>query len=60
MWWLIGSAPDYCGSGPGFESGIAHSCNNSVYTVKSLGSEGNHPLRPKKEGGKKLLSTVKK
>ena len=25
MWWLIGSAPDYGGSSPGFESGISHS-----------------------------------
>ena len=24
MWWLIGSAPDFCGRGPGFESGIYH------------------------------------
>ena len=24
MWWLIGSAPDFWGSGPGFESGIYH------------------------------------
>ena len=23
-WWLIGSAPDYLGSGPGFKSGISH------------------------------------
>ena len=22
MWWLIGSAPDFWGTGPGFESGI--------------------------------------
>ena len=24
MWWLIGSAPDFWGRGPGFESGISH------------------------------------
>ena len=24
MWWLIGSAPDFWGRGPGFESGIYH------------------------------------
>ena len=24
MWWLIGSAPDFCGGGPGFEFGISH------------------------------------
>ena len=24
MWWLIGSAPDLWGRGPGFESGISH------------------------------------
>ena len=24
MWWLIGSAPDFCGRGSGFESGISH------------------------------------
>ena len=29
MWWLIGSAPDFWGSGPGFESGISHSGKNS-------------------------------
>ena len=25
MWWLIGSAPDFLGRGPGFESGTSHS-----------------------------------
>ena len=24
MWWLIGSAPDFWGRGPGFESGFSH------------------------------------
>ena len=24
MWWLIGSAPDFWGRVPGFESGISH------------------------------------
>ena len=24
MWWLIGSAPDFCDRGPGFEFGIYH------------------------------------
>ena len=24
MWWLIGSALDFWGRGPGFESGISH------------------------------------
>ena len=24
MWWLIGSAPDFWGRGPGFKSGISH------------------------------------
>ena len=24
MWWLIGSAPDFWGRGPGFESGVSH------------------------------------
>ena len=24
MWWLIGSAPDFWGKGPGFESGVSH------------------------------------
>ena len=24
MWWLVGSAPDFWGRGPGFESGISH------------------------------------
>ena len=24
MWWLVGSAPDFWGRGPGFESGIYH------------------------------------
>ena len=24
MWWLIGSAPDFLGRGPGFESSISH------------------------------------
>ena len=24
MWWLIGSAPDFWGRGPGIESGISH------------------------------------
>ena len=24
MWWLIGSAPDFLGRGPGFESDLSH------------------------------------
>ena len=24
IWWLIGSAPDFWGRGPGFESGTSH------------------------------------
>ena len=44
MWWLVDSAPDILGRGPGFESGISHKdpevlqghCVN-VYTVTSKG-----------------------
>ena len=36
MWWLNGSAPDYWGRGPGFESGISHDDSNALqdYCVK--------------------------
>ena len=60
MWWLIGSAPDYWGSDPGSNSAsltVAKTLRTgrvTVYTVKSRGREGNLPLRPKKEGQKKL------
>ena len=29
MWWLIGSAPDFKGRGPEFESGISHNDHNA-------------------------------
>ena len=57
MWWLIGSALDYWGSGPGFEYGLSHrvklwgqaeSLCTTVHTVKSRGREGYLPLRQKK------------
>ena len=60
MWWLIGSSPDYWGSGSGFESGISHSGKTlrtgrvTVYTVKSRGREGSLPLRSKKKEKRKI------
>ena len=51
---LIGGAPDYCGSGPWFESDISHSGKTlrtgrvTVYTIKSRGKEGNLHLRQTK------------
>ena len=38
LWWLIGSAPDFWGIGPGFEFGICR---------KFQGREGNLPLMQK-------------
>ena len=58
MWWLIGSASGYCGSGPGFESGISHSGETlrtgrvTVYTVKIAGQRGKpSPEAKKREKG---------
>ena len=31
MWWLIGSAPDFWGTGPGFKSGMSH---NDPYALQ--------------------------
>ena len=52
MWWLIGSAPDFCGGGPGFESGISHNdpwgaAGSLSNTVKTQGRGWNLHLRPK-------------
>ena len=30
MWWLIGSAPDFWGRGPGFESGTSHNDSDAL------------------------------
>ena len=30
MWWLTGSAPDFGGRGPGFESGIFHNDTDAL------------------------------
>ena len=30
MWWLIGSAPDFSGKCPGFESGISHNDSDAL------------------------------
>ena len=29
-WWLIGSAPDFWGRGPGFESGTSHNDSDAL------------------------------
>ena len=31
MWWLIGSAPDFWGRGPGIESGISHNDPDALH-----------------------------
>ena len=38
MWWLIGSALDFWGSGPGFESDISH---NGPTVHQDSGLSGN-------------------
>ena len=53
LWWLLGSAPDFCGRGPGFDSGFSlndlHALqDHCVIMKKTLGWEGNLPLRQKK------------
>ena len=63
MWWLIGSAPDFGGRSPWFESGISlidpgalqGHCVIERY-CKSQGRGGNLHLRPKKY--KKNTGTV--
>ena len=41
IWWLIGSAPDFCGRGPGFESGISHNDHDALHCAGSLCSNVN-------------------
>ena len=47
--WLTGSAPDFWGRGPGFESGISHSDPDALQDQcrKSQGREGDLPLKKK-------------
>ena len=33
MWWLIGSASDFWGKGPGFESGISHKDSDAMQII---------------------------
>ena len=45
MWWLIGSAPDFCGRSPGFESAFYHNDpdglrDHCVILKKNLRVEG--------------------
>ena len=56
-WWLIGSAPDFCGRGPWFESVISHNypdlmrCRiimNNVENLRVARETGNLPLGQKK------------
>ena len=53
MWWLIASAPDFWGGGPGFESGNSHNDPDALHDHwdkcrKSQGREGNRlPLGQK-------------
>ena len=53
MWWLIGSAPDFWGRGPGFESGIYHNDpdalqDHCVILSKISGKRGEPPPEAKK------------
>ena len=33
MWWLIGSAPDFWGRGPGFEFSISYNDPDALYRI---------------------------
>ena len=56
MWWLIGSAPDYRDTSPGFESGISHSGKlGGLYNVHctvqySVQSRGRGQKKREKKG----------
>ena len=50
MWWLIGSAPDFWGRGPGFESGmILMRCRIIVIKQKISGERGKPTPEAKKD-----------
>ena len=62
-WWLIGSAPDFWGRGPGFESGISHNDPDALpdhcvimYILRV--ERVNLPLRPKRSLKKSFLSWI--
>ena len=54
MWWLIGSAPDFWGRGPGFESGISHNDPGALqdHCAVNLRVEGGEPQPKAKKIGK--------
>ena len=53
MWWLIGSAPDFWGRGPGFESGIYHNDHDALQDHCVL------LLNLRVEGGTKKILMIK-
>ena len=59
MWWLIGSAPDFWGIGPGFASGISHNDSDAQQdhceeSIENSGKRGK-PSPEAKKGEKKVF-----